>query len=399
MEDGLASPPSLSAYSLWLLVSNRISSPRINFRRQRRLEMPERVFNFFAGPATLPYDVIKKASKGAVNFNDLGMSVMEISHRSAAFDAMFTAAQNDMLEIMGLSSDDYAVLFLGGGASSQFCSVPFNFLKDSMTADYVVTGGWSKKAVKEAKFFGNVHIAASSEDTNFSYIPENYDLTPGAAYVHTTSNNTLVGTQIRNFPVTGDVPLVCDMSSDFLSRELDYSKFSLIYAGAQKNIGPSGVTAIVIRRSWAEQARSEVPTMLSYNTHIAKGSLFNTPPSFPVYIVGLVMKWIKEQGGLQAVEKANVRKAGLLYSYIDASGNYYNSTVTDAASRSLMNVTFRLPSEELEKKFVIDGVEAGLMGLKGHRSVGGCRASIYNAMPYEGVEQLVDFMKRFKAAN
>jgi len=361
--------------------------------------MPERVFNFYAGPATLPYEVIQKASKGAVNFQNLGMSIMEISHRSAPFDTMFKEARKDMLDLMGLSCDEYRVLFLGGGASTQFCSVPFNFLKEGTTADYVVTGGWSKKAVKEAKFFGNVHIAASSEDTNFNYIPENYDLTPQAAYVHTTSNNTLVGTQIKNFPVTGDIPLVCDMSSDFLSRELDFNKFSLIYAGAQKNIGPSGVTAVVIRRSWADQARKEVPTMLAYNTHIAKDSLFNTPPSFPVYIVGLVLKWIKEQGGLKAVEKANVRKAGLLYSYIDDSGNYYNSTVTDAASRSLMNVTFRLPSEELEKKFVGEGAEAGLMGLKGHRSVGGCRASIYNAMPYEGVEELVNFMKRFRTAN
>ena len=361
--------------------------------------MPERVFNFFAGPATLPYEVIKKASKGAVNYQDLGMSIMEISHRSKPFDAMFTEARNDMLEIMGLCGDEYAVLFLGGGASTQFCAVPFNFLKEGMTADYVVTGGWAKKAVKEGKFFGNVNIAASSEDSNFNYIPRSFDLTPGAAYVHTTSNNTLVGTQIREFPETGDVPLVSDMSSDFLSRELDYGKFSLIYAGAQKNIGPSGVTAVVIRRSWVEQARSEVPTMLAYATHVSKDSLFNTPPSFPVYIVGLVMKWIKEQGGLKAVEMANDRKAGLLYSCIDGSGDYYRCTVTDAASRSLMNVTFRLPSEDLEKKFVAEGINAGLFGLKGHRSVGGCRASIYNAMPYEGVERLVDFMNGFKATN
>ncbi len=360
--------------------------------------MPERVFNFFAGPATLPYDVVKAASSGAVNFENLGMSVMEISHRSAQFDKMFCETQKNMLNIMGLSEDEYAVLFLGGGASTQFCVVPFNFLEDGMTADYVVTGGWSKKAVKEAKFFGNVNIAASSEDSNFSYIPKAFNLTPGAAYVHTTSNNTLVGTQIFDFPETGNVPLVSDMSSDFLSRKIDYSKFSLIYAGAQKNIGPSGVTAVIIKRSWAEQARTEVPTMLSYATHLAKNSLFNTPPSFPIYVVGLVMKWILEQGGLEAVEAANIKKAELLYSYMDDSSGFYTGTAKKD-SRSLMNVTFRLPSEELEKKFIAEGVLNDLLGLKGHRSVGGCRASIYNAMPYEGVEALVEFMKKFKAAN
>jgi phosphoserine aminotransferase len=360
--------------------------------------MPERVYNFFAGPATLPYEVVKEASGGVVNFENMGMSIMEISHRSAQFDRMFCETQKNMLDIMGLSSDEYAVLFLGGGASTQFCAVPFNFLKEGMTADYVVTGGWAKKAVKEAKFFGNVNIAASSEDSNFSYIPSEYNLTPGAAYVHTTSNNTLVGTQIKKFPDTGSVPLVCDMSSDFLSRRLDYSKFSLIYAGAQKNIGPSGVAAIVIRKSWIDKARKEVPTMLSYATHLDKNSLFNTPPSFPVYVVGLVMKWILEQGGLEAVEAANNRKAELLYSYIDDNADYYKGTAR-SDSRSYMNVTFRLPSEELEKKFIAEGTGNDLIGLKGHRSVGGCRASIYNAMPLEGVEALVEFMKKFKAAN
>lgn len=360
--------------------------------------MPERVYNFYAGPATLPYDVIKEAAKGVVNFDDMGMSVMEISHRSKQFDAMFCETQKNMLEIMGLSEDEYIVLFLGGGASTQFCAIPFNFLKEGMTADYVVTGGWSKKAVKEARFFGNVNIAASSEDKNFSYIPKEFGLTPGAAYVHTTSNNTLVGTQIRNFPDTGDVPLVSDMSSDFLSRKLDFSRFSLIYAGAQKNIGPSGVAAVVVKRSWVDQAREEVPTMLAYRTHLGKNSLFNTPPSFPVYVVGLVMKWILEQGGLDAVEAANEKKAALLYDYMDDNTDFYRGTA-DKDSRSLMNVTFRLPSEELEKKFIAEGAENDLIGLKGHRSVGGCRASIYNAMPYEGVEALVEFMKGFRLNN
>ncbi|MCD4774726.1 MAG: 3-phosphoserine/phosphohydroxythreonine transaminase [Candidatus Aegiribacteria sp.] len=360
--------------------------------------MPERVYNFFAGPATLPYEVVKESSKGVVNFSNMGMSIMEISHRSAQFDSMFCETQRNMLDIMGLSENEYAVLFLGGGASTQFCAVPFNFLKDGMTADYVVTGGWAKKAVKEAKFFGNVNIAASSEDANFSYIPREFNLTPGAAYVHTTSNNTLVGTQMKDFPETGDVPLVSDMSSGFLSRKIDFSKFSLIYAGAQKNIGPAGVVAVIVRRSWVEQANKEVPTMLSYSTHLDKNSLFNTPPAFPVYVVGLVMKWILEQGGLEAVEAANVKKAGLLYSYMDDSNGFYKGTA-EKDSRSLMNVTFRLPSEELEKKFISEGAGNDLVGLKGHRSVGGCRASIYNAMPFEGVETLVEFMKRFKAAN
>ncbi|OPL18844.1 MAG: 3-phosphoserine/phosphohydroxythreonine aminotransferase [Candidatus Aegiribacteria sp. MLS_C] len=357
--------------------------------------MPERVYNFYAGPAILPYEVVKESAKGAVNFNDLGMSVMEISHRSADFDRVFCDAQMDMLRIMGLSEDEYTVLFLGGGASTQFCMVPFNFLKESMTADYVVTGGWAKKAVKEGKYFGNVNIAATSEDRNFCYIPGDYDLTPGAAYVHTTSNNTLVGTQMRDFPETGNVPHVCDMSSDFLSRRMDYGKFSLIYAGAQKNIGPSGVTAVVVRKSWVDQAREDIPTMMAYRTHLDKNSLFNTPPCFAVYVVGLVLKWILEQGGLEAVEAANEKKAALLYDYMDDNSDFYMGTA-DRDSRSLMNVTFRLPDEGLEKSFIAESTKRNLIGLKGHRSVGGCRASIYNAMPYEGVEALVQFMKDFR---
>jgi phosphoserine aminotransferase len=297
---------------------------------------------------------------------------------------------------MGLSPDEYAVFFLGGGASTQFCAIPFNYLSKDGTADYVVTGGWAKKAVKEAKFFGNVNIAGTSEDSNFSYVPTEFDLTPGAAYVHVTSNNTLVGTQMKDFPTTGSVPLVSDMSSDFLSRRLDFSKFSLIYAGAQKNIGPSGVTAVVIRKSWIDEAEEHVPTMLSYRTHLDKDSLFNTPPSFPVYVVGLVLRWIIEQGGLDAVEAANLRKADLLYSVIDDSDGFYRGTVTDTACRSQMNVTFTMGDEELEKKFIADGAARGLVGLKGHRSVGGCRASIYNAMPMEGVEELVDYMIEFR---
>jgi len=296
---------------------------------------------------------------------------------------------------MGLSGNEYAVLFLGGGASTQFLTIPFNFLTEDKTADYVNTGTWSKKAIKEAKRFGIVNVAASSADANFTFIPDTYNLTLDAAYVHTTSNNTVAGTQIFDFPETGDVPLVSDMSSDFLSRRLDFSKFNLIYAGAQKNIGSSGVTAVVVKRAWVEEANDDIPTLLSYKTQVSKNSMFNTPPSFPVYVVGLVMKWILNNGGLDAIEKINDAKAELLYDAIDNSGGFYTGIVAKN-SRSKMNVTFKLPTEELEKKFVADGISKGLVGLKGHRSVGGCRASIYNAMPFEGLEALVKFMKEFK---
>lgn len=361
--------------------------------------MSKRVHNFYAGPATLPLEVVQKARMGLDDFAGQGMSVMEISHRSKPFDALFKNAQSKMLSLMGLSPDDYAVLFLGGGASTQFCMVPFNFLEKGMTADYINTGGWASKALKEAKLFGNVNIAATSEETNFDHIPRSFNLTPGAAYVHTTSNNTLYGTQIWNFPDTGPVPMVCDMSSDFLSRRLDFSRFDLIYAGAQKNIGPSGVTAVVIRKSWLEKAKAGVPTMLSYKTHVDKESLFNTPPCFPVFVVDLVMDWILENGGLEGMEKRNSRKADIIYGIMDNSGGFYRPHVKDAASRSQMNITFRLPTEELEARFVEEGKKLDLVGLKGHRSVGGCRASTYNAMTPEGVDALASFMETFAREN
>lgn len=362
--------------------------------------MAHRVHNFFAGPAALPWEVVRKAAEmGVTEFDGQGMSVMEISHRSKPFDKMFKTAQANMLKIMGLSADEYSVLFVGGGASTQFFHIPFNFLKEGMTADYVNTGVWSKKAIKEAKYFGNVNVAASSEDKLFSYIPEEYNLTPGAAYVHTTSNNTIYGTEMWSFPETGDVPHICDMSSDFLSHPMDFSKFSLIYAGAQKNIGPSGTVAVIIKKEFAETARTDIPTMVNYRTHIEKDSLFNTPPSVPVYVVGLVMEWILENGGLEGIAAMNKKKADLLYGTMDNSDGFYTPHVQDKSSRSFMNVTFRLPSEELEKKFIAAGADKGLMGLKGHRSVGGCRASTYNAVSYESVSALVDFMNDFRAKN
>lgn len=361
--------------------------------------MSKRVHNFYAGPATLPLEVVQKAQKGLDDFAGQGMSIMEISHRSKPFEAMFKNAQSKMLSIMGLSPDDYYVLFLGGGASMQFCMVPFNFLRKDETADYINTGGWSTGAIKEARLFGTVNTAATSEDTNFDRIPTEFKLTPGAAYVHTTSNNTLYGTQIWNFPDTGAVPHVCDMSSDFLSRELDFSSFSLIYAGAQKNIGPSGVTAVIVRKSWLDSARTDIPTMMKYKVHVEKESLYNTPPCFPVFVVDLVMDWIMENGGLAGVERRNKRKAALIYDAIDKSGGFYRPHVKNPKDRSLMNITFTLPSEELEGKFVEEAKKLDMVGLKGHRSVGGCRASTYNAMTIEGAEALAAFMAAFMSRN
>ncbi len=360
--------------------------------------MPDRVHNFNPGPAVLPYEVLEECARGALNFNNLGMSIMEISHRSKDFEAVLDRAQKDMLELMGLSGDEYAVLFLGGGASMQFCMIPYNFLNADATADYVNTGEWSTRAIKEAKLFGKVNVAASSEDANFNYVPTKFNLTPGAAYVHTTSNNTIFGTRMKAFPETGGVPHICDMSSDFLSRRLDFSRFSIIYAGAQKNIGPSGVAAVIARKSFVEKAKDGLPTMLSYKTHLKSNSLYNTPPVFPIYVVGLVLAWLRNHGGIDAMEKTNEKKAALLYGALDSSDGFFRGTVRPD-SRSIMNVTFRLPSEELEEKFVSEAKKQGLVGLKGHRSVGGCRASLYNALPVEAVEALTAFMASFRKAN
>jgi phosphoserine aminotransferase len=357
--------------------------------------MADRVYNFYPGPATLPFEVVRESFEKSLNYEGLGMSIMEISHRCAAFNRMWESTQQDMLDIMGLSGDEYTVFFLGGGASTQFLMVPYNFLQEGQTADYVNTGRWAVKAIKEAKLFGDVNVAADSEPDDFKHVPRDFDLTPGAQYVHVTSNNTVAGTQMFEFPETGDVPMVCDMSSDFLSRRLSFNDFDLIYAGAQKNIGPAGVTAVVIRRSWIDSSREGIPTMMSYRTHLAKNSVFNTPPVFNVFVVGLVMQWIKRNGGLEGVQQKNDKKAGMIYEAIDDSGGFY-SGVAEMDSRSKMNITFRLPSEDLEKRFVSEAEERDLIGLKGHRSVGGCRASIYNAMPVDGAEALVDFMEDFR---
>jgi len=361
--------------------------------------MAHRIINFNAGPSTLPLDVLKIVQEELLDYRGTGMSVMEISHRSPEFDDINNSAIALTRELMGLD-DKYHVLFLGGGASTQFAMIPMNFLPEGKTAAYVDTGSWSTKAIKEANGIGKVHLAGSSKDDGYSRIPKTseMDIPADAAYLHITSNNTIKGTQYHEFPSIKGIPLVCDMSSDICSRQIDYSKFSLLYAGAQKNLGPSGATMIVIHDDLLKQCKDGVPTMLNYRTHAEKKSLYNTPPAFGIYLVKLVLEWIKNQGGLAAVEKVNRAKQERIYQMIDLHPDYYKGTVAKD-SRSWMNITLRLPSEDLEKKFIAEAKAAGMGGLKGHRSVGGVRASMYNAMTLEGVEKLVAFMEAFKKAN
>ena len=351
--------------------------------------------NFYAGPAILPKDVLEKAKSELTDLNGIGLSVMEISHRSKDFDAIITTAEENFKKLLNIP-DNYHVLFLQGGASQQFGMIPMNLLYGG-TADYVNTGAWAKKAIKEGKLFGTVNIAASSEDKNFSYIPKKFDFSAESKYVHITSNETIGGVQFNKFPDTGNVPLIGDMSSDIMSKKLDISKFGMIYAGAQKNIGPSGVTLVIIRDDLVQNSADGITTMLSYKTHADKKSLYNTPPSFGIYLIKLVTDWLIDLGGIEAIEKINENKANLLYNKID-SGNFYNGTA-NREDRSKMNITFRLKAEELEKKFIEEATAAGLIGLKGHRSVGGCRASIYNALPLESVQELVKFMDEFEKNN
>jgi phosphoserine aminotransferase len=358
----------------------------------------KRIYNFNAGPAALPLNVLEEIQEDFLNFNGTGMSIMEISHRSKDFDNVINDAAARTKRLLNLD-DNYHVLFIQGGASLQFCMIPMNFLADGKSADYVDTGTWSTKAIKEAEIMGKpVKMVASSADKNYSYIPKDINFNDDAVYVHLTSNNTIKGTQWAAFPDTKGVPIVCDMSSDMMSRPLDTSKFGLIYAGAQKNIGPAGVCMVIVRNDMLELVPDNIPTMLKYTTYASKNSLYNTPPCFAVYAVQLVLKWLEETvGGLEKMEAFNQKKAKLLYDFIDLS-NFYRATA-EPGSRSLMNVTFRLPDEELEKLFVQETLASGLGGLKGHRSVGGCRASIYNATTLEAVETLVDFMKTFEKKN
>ena len=357
-----------------------------------------RVFNFSAGPAVLPLPVLEEAQRDLVSLPGVGMSVLEISHRSKTFEGILARTEQD-LRALGKVPANYKALFLQGGASLQFSMVPLNLLTAGATADYIVTGGWAQKAVKEAQRVGTINIAATTESENFSRIPrqEEIRLTPDAAYVHMTTNNTLFGTEWAKEPTVGDVPLVADTSSDMFSRPIDIAKYGLIYAGAQKNLGPSGVTLVIVREDLLARSSKSLHTMLNYAVHAENGSMYNTPPCFGIYLMGLVMKWALSQGGLEAIGKANERKAAKVYAEIDRSG-FYRGTA-DKASRSRMNITFRLPSEELESAFVKQSTAAGLDGLKGHRSVGGMRASIYNAFPEEGIDALVQFMQEFEKKN
>ncbi len=354
-----------------------------------------RIYNFSAGPAVLPLPVLEEAQRDLIALPGVGMSVLEISHRSKPFDEIIQGAESDLRALAGIP-ENYKVLFLQGGASLQFSMVPMNLLTAGTTADYIVTGDWGKKALKEAKKIGATNVAATTEVGNFKRIPkqEEIRLTPGAAYVHMTSNNTIHGTQWQYVPNVGDAPLVCDMSSDIYSRPLDISKYAVIYSGAQKNLGPSGVTVVIVREDLLARSAESLPTMLSYRIQAENGSLYNTPPVFGIYILRLVLKWLVANGGLPAMQKVNERKAGVLYAELDRSPFW--TPHSDKDCRSLMNVTFRLPTEDLERLFVKESTAAGFDGLKGHRSVGGLRASIYNAFPEQGLHDLVAFMREFE---
>ena len=357
-----------------------------------------RVFNFSSGPAVLPLPVLQEAQRDLVSLPGVGMSVLEISHRSKPFDEILHGALEDMRAIAGIPAN-YKILFLQGGASLQFSMVPMNLLTPGLTADYIVTGDWGKKALKEAKKVGAASVAASTEEGNFKRIPTQSELrlTPGSAYVHMTTNNTIHGTQWQHLPDVGGAPLVADASSDIFSRPIDIQKYGLIYAGAQKNLGPSGVTVVIVREDLLSRSAEALPSMLNYRLQAENDSRYNTPPSFGIYILRLVLKWLKAAGGLAAIEKVNERKAAALYAELDRTAFWTPHAQKDCRSR--MNVTFRLASEALEDKFANEATTAGLDGLKGHRSVGGLRASIYNAFPEEGIAALVDFMKEFERKN
>jgi phosphoserine aminotransferase len=361
--------------------------------------MANRVFNFNPGPSTLPLDVLKIVQEELLDYRGTGMSVIESSHRSPEFDDINNQAMALAKELFGLG-DNYKILFMTGGASTQFSLIPLNFLGENQVGAYVDTGTWSTKAIKEAGIIGTAHLAGSSKEDGYTYIPKQNDISypDNTAYLHITSNNTIKGTQYQEFPDTGDVPLICDMSSDIASRRMDYSKFSLIYAGAQKNLGPAGVTLVIIRDDLLGRCKEGRPSMFSYKTYVEKNSLYNTPPVFGIYVMKLVFEWIKKQGGLKAVEKVNAAKKDAIYGMIERYPDFYKGTVKPD-SRSWMNITLRLPTEELEKRFIVDAKAAGFMGLKGHRSVGGVRVSMYNAMPLEGAAKLSEFMEAFIKAH
>jgi phosphoserine aminotransferase len=359
--------------------------------------MPDRIFNFSPGPAVLPYEVLTQAAKDVVNYNDKGIGLIEMSHRSKDFIAITDEAESLLRELLGIPQT-YKVLFLQGGASTQFAMVPMNLLGGGKKASYLNTGVWAKKAIKEAKLFGEIQVAYSSEESGYNHVPvdSDYTVNSDSEYLYFVSNNTIYGTQFQPLPKS-DKMLVCDMSSDILSRPFDITPYGLVFAGAQKNMGPAGATVVIIREDLLDRTPAGVPTMFRYKTHADNGSMFNTPPCFSIYVIGLVLKWLKKLGGLPAIEKLNKEKAALLYQMIDSTDYYRGHARKD--SRSLMNIPFNLPTPELEAKFIKEATASGLDGLKGHRSIGGCRASIYNAFPREGVEKLVSFMKEFEKQN
>ncbi len=356
-----------------------------------------RVYNFSAGPAALPEEVLQRAADEMLEYGDSGQSVMEMSHRSKEYQAIIDSAESLLREIMSIP-DNYKVLFLQGGASSQFAMIPLNLMTTGK-ADFIVTGQWANKAYQEASRYGDCKIVASSKDKTFSYIPEidNSEFRPDASYVHICQNNTIYGTRFSDIPETGNVPLISDMSSCILSEPVDVSKYAMIYAGAQKNMGPAGLTVVIIREDLIGNARETTPTMFNYQIHADNGSMYNTPPTYGIYILKLVLEWLKNKGGLSAMKEYNEKKAAVLYDFLDSSA-LFNATV-QGKDRSLMNVPFVTGNEELDAKFVSEAKKAGFINLKGHRSVGGMRASIYNAMSMEGVEKLVAFMKKFEAEN
>jgi len=360
--------------------------------------MANRVFNFNPGPSTLPLEVLKIVQEELLDYRGTGMSIIESSHRSPEYDEINETAITLVREIFGLN-DNYHVMFLTGGASQQFFQIPMNFLVGGKTGAYIDTGTWSNKAIKEANIVAKAYVAFDGKAVEYKHIPtqDELDIPADAAYLHVTTNNTIKGTQFHYIPET-NLPLIADVSSDIASRRLDYTKFIMFYAGSQKNLGPSGVTLVVMRDDLLQKSNEELPTLLNYKTQAEKKSLYNTPPSFSIYVVKLVLEWIKKQGGLHGIEKINEKKKDLIYGVIDNNSDYFKGTV-EKESRSWMNLTMRLPSEELEKKFISDAKAVGFVGLKGHRSVGGVRVSLYNALPLEGAEKLAQFMEDFKKKN
>lgn len=358
-----------------------------------------RVHNFYAGPATLPHSVLQQAASELPDYQNLGLSILETSHRSKEYDAVHNGALDRLRSLLGLG-EEFDVVLLGGGATLQFGMVPMNLLTSESSCDMVISGSWAKKARTDAETIGKVHVAFDGADSGYTTLPDSGTLhaQPGSAYMHITSNETIQGLQWKQFPDLGDTPLICDMSSDILSRPLPLDRFDLIYAGAQKNLGPAGVTVVILRRTLLERMHDKLPAYLSYRTHVEKNSLYNTPPVYAVYMLNKVLAWVEEQGGLEAMDRNSTAKSDIVYNAIDESEGYYRCPV-DRNYRSRMNVVFRLPDEAREAKFISEAEKAGMVGLKGHRSVGGVRASLYNALPVKAAEDLAAFMQRFRSEN